>query len=246
METTPNAASGSAISEDPHPELRDCIDVDIYFEPVRHNSTAAYKKFIEDFRRALLPHKWQKFIGEVRVTWTLYQDEQTRAETDKMADLDNMAKGLNDAIKGPGGLLIDDSQIQSLNISWIDRHFDHEPYVHLRIEDPFIIAVREPFRIYEMSDKRFYPIHTQNDIRLEHFLLDTMDSSISHTSRMIGMHLQDSDDKKMRYELTRRHGLISPGFIKPRVADSGFELVPYDDWRPRVPTDYQLTPDTEN
>ncbi|WP_092808824.1 RusA family crossover junction endodeoxyribonuclease [Rhodococcus globerulus] len=235
MDTTPNTASSSAIPEEP--PLRACIDVDIYIEPVRHNSTAAYKKFIEDFREALRPHKWQKFTGEVSVSWTLYQDEQTRAETDRMADLDNMAKGLNDAIKGPDGLLIDDSQIQSLNISWIDRHFDHEPYVHLRIEDPHIVAVREPIRIYEMPDKRFYPLHVQDHIRLENMLLNALDARISYGQRIVDEILEGSDDKKIRYELTRRYGIVSPGFIKPRVVDSGFELVSYEDWRPRVPID---------
>src|ERR1041385_4994012 len=60
------------------------------------------------------------FFGEVEVTWILYQDEQQRLSTPDLADLDNYAKLMCDAIKGSRGILIDDSQIQSLRVSWID------------------------------------------------------------------------------------------------------------------------------
>lgn len=230
----------------PDPPLRSCINIDIHIEPVRHK-TRAYKNFIKEFREALVPHKWQKFIGEVHVSWLLFQDEQTRAETDKMADLDNMVNGLNDAIKGPDGLLIDDSQIQSLKVTWLPREFDHEPHIRLRIEDPFILAVREPVRIYEMSDKRFYPLHAYDiGSRQEKLILNAFDSSISMTHNLADKLLDNPEDQKERFAFRQKFGAISQGFMKTRVADSGFEVVPYEDWRPRIAPDPRHTFDTES
>src|SRR5205823_6448211 len=91
------------------------------FEPVPYDARSSERKraCIQNMHNALAELKYC-FWGEVAVSWTMYFDEQRRLESDGEADLDNYAKLLNDSIVGPNGVLIDDSQIQSLHIYWID------------------------------------------------------------------------------------------------------------------------------
>ena len=58
--------------------------------------------------------------GDVRVgiEWTLH--EQDRYESDAPPDVDNILKPLLDALCGPQGVLIDDSQVQAIDCRWLD------------------------------------------------------------------------------------------------------------------------------
>lgn len=71
------------------------------------------------------------YFGEVKVEIMLYLNEQKRLETPELADLDNYAKLICDSLKGPFGLLIDDSQIQTLSIWWID--YPKSSYFEIRV-----------------------------------------------------------------------------------------------------------------
>ena len=58
--------------------------------------------------------------GDVKVTieWTLH--EQDRCESDAPSDVDNILKPMLDALGGPGGVLIDDCQVQAVDCRWLD------------------------------------------------------------------------------------------------------------------------------
>ncbi len=45
-----------------------------------------------------------------------------KQETDKIGDIDNISKPIQDALIGPSGILIDDAQIAGLYTSWISRN----------------------------------------------------------------------------------------------------------------------------
>ena len=62
------------------------------------------------------------FVGDISLRVVLYLDEQKMLERPSYGDIDNHAKQLLDTIKGHGGLLINDSQVQHIDISWIDVH----------------------------------------------------------------------------------------------------------------------------
>jgi Holliday junction resolvase RusA-like endonuclease len=61
------------------------------------------------------------FSNEIHLEITLHVDVQTVLETDEAADLDNYAKAILDGLKGPNGIMIDDT-VQALTISWIDGY----------------------------------------------------------------------------------------------------------------------------
>jgi Holliday junction resolvase RusA-like endonuclease len=89
------------------------------FPPVSYSNQSQRKREFKERVRGELTNEFV-FFGEVKLDITLYLEEQKLLETPEYGDLDNYAKSICDAIKGKGGLLIDDCQIQSLAISWID------------------------------------------------------------------------------------------------------------------------------
>jgi hypothetical protein len=88
--------------------------------------------------------------GEVVVRWELFVDEQDRLETPGGADVDNFAKLLNDSIKGPRGILVDDSQIQRLEVAWLSTHT--APYFELTIQCMPDAWSSKPISLYELSE----------------------------------------------------------------------------------------------
>ena len=85
-------------------------------EPVSYSNQGVARTEFKNAIRDLLANKFV-FVGQVHVTITLYLDEQKMLETPAYGDLDNYAKQLLDSIKGKGGLLIDDCQVQRLTNS---------------------------------------------------------------------------------------------------------------------------------
>lgn len=60
--------------------------------------------------------------GSVNVEFLWYLHGTERQETDKVGDIDNITKPVLDALTGPMGILIDDSQIGSLHTFWQSRN----------------------------------------------------------------------------------------------------------------------------
>jgi hypothetical protein len=58
----------------------------------------------------------------VQVEFAWYLHGVQRQETDKIGDIDNITKPILDALVGPDGILIDDSQIGSLHTFWMSRN----------------------------------------------------------------------------------------------------------------------------
>jgi hypothetical protein len=80
-------------------------------------------------------------------------------ETPSYRDIDNHAKQLLDTIKGHGGLLIDDCQVQHIDISWVDvpRGARFEMAIKASADDFMPL----PVRLYEMPDGLCYPLSEQ-------------------------------------------------------------------------------------
>lgn len=113
------------------------------------NARAAFKAAV----RAQLTNKFV-FVGEISLRVVLYLDEQKMLETPSYGDIDNHAKQLLDTIKGPGGLLIDDCQVQHIDISWID--VPHGVHFEMAIKaSPDFMAL--PLRLYGDARRAVLP-----------------------------------------------------------------------------------------
>lgn len=202
--------------------------------PYGHRNRQA---FVEAVHRSVDTVKYV-YYGEVKVDIELYFNEQTRLETPELADLDNYAKLICDSIKGTEGLLIDDSQIQSLHISWIDTSGINR--FTLSIEghpDEFVL---KPLSLFEMPDGLFYPLSTsqwamgkikkitQKQKQIFLVILHRMTSnkrSVRHSFR------QEGSSQLQAFWQSQSIAPILNGFHKSRIIDSGFDLYSLSEWK---------------
>ena len=207
-----------------------------FFIPIPYGSKES-PKFVAQTQEALGDIKYI-FFGEVKLEIILYLDEKKRLETPELADLDNYAKLLCDSLKGPKGLLIDDTQIQSLLISWIDN--PGSPYFEMRIKAHPDEFTMKPLVLYEMPDRLLYPISaklwTKDGIKektedhMNLFLAALY--KMTQTKKDFRHKLRQSGSTPLRaFRYCRYLSPILNGFHKSRIVESGFKLSHLSEWR---------------
>ncbi|HML03569.1 MAG TPA: RusA family crossover junction endodeoxyribonuclease, partial [Candidatus Bathyarchaeia archaeon] len=209
------------------------------FAPISYVNPNA-NKFKEEVREAIADIQYLYF-GEVKLEITTYCSEQKRLETSELADLDNYAKLLCDGLKGPQGILIDDTQIQSLSISWIDVNC--QPYFEIYIKghpDDFVLG---PIALYEMPNGLFYPISarswTKDGIKEmsekhQRILLAVLHDRIGSSKEFRAELRKSGRSPTLAYENNRYVLPILSGLPKGRIVGSGFEISYVKDWEPRI------------
>ncbi|MET8089617.1 hypothetical protein [Micromonospora sp. NPDC005220] len=174
------------------------------------------------------------FSGEVRLRWHLFLDEQDRWESPSGADVDNFAKLLNDAIKGPDGLLFDDSQVQRLEIAWLSA--SEGEYFELTVHCGMDEFVARPASLYEMGDGLWYPIPDDAMAvpTAKALLLPQLDYMTFRT-KMLRHYLRQGG--LLRREAFQEAMLVQPlarGFHYSRIAESEFPLVRRREWQAQL------------
>ena len=89
------------------------------FAPVPYGDSGEKRAALREAIQSQLKNKWI-YSHEIHLEITPHLDVQTVIETSETADLDNYAKAILDGLKGPQGIMFDDTQVQSLAISWLD------------------------------------------------------------------------------------------------------------------------------
>lgn len=88
--------------------------------------TSQSRKILIDQVNAGIQTELGKFkwiiTGSLLVDFTWFLNDIERQETDKVGDIDNITKPLQDALCGPNGIMIDDSQIGGLYTHWMTRN----------------------------------------------------------------------------------------------------------------------------
>jgi Holliday junction resolvase RusA-like endonuclease len=193
------------------------------------------------FRNAIQAELTNHFFysNQIRIEITLFLDIQTVLETSETADLDNYAKSILDGLKGPGGILLDDAQVQTLIISYLDnygRDGEHFDVAITAAPDDFIL---KPVSFYEMPDRLWYPhgrrlwtdgeIDEQSDrnhytglLMLE--IISSAKADARHQFRKVGM------DRLRAYQRAMLISFSTRGFHRSRV-DPGFEMFDRRSWR---------------
>ncbi|WP_316395242.1 RusA family crossover junction endodeoxyribonuclease [Bradyrhizobium sp. 33ap4] len=207
------------------------------FAPVPHRGGGgpARRAFQDRIHDALT----NRFVywGEVQVTITLFLDVQAILETSETADVDNYAKAILDALKGPDGIIVDDTQVQALTISWIDSHTTYFEVEIRSSPDDFMI---KPVTFFEMPDGLYYPqpatiwevAGPKASTDLDHFVGLTISEMMAggkrhmrHVLRQAGLTRLEASRNSVHIQTQLR------GFHRSRLVDSGFDMVPIADWR---------------
>lgn len=181
--------------------------------PISYDNLGPTRAVFKQTVRSQLTNKFV-FVGEISVTITLYLNEQTMLETPAYGDVDNYAKQLLDTLKGKGGLLIDDCQVE----------IKGGP-------DDFLPT---PLKLHQMPDDLYYPISefvwtTSGVIPApDGLVMDLAEALAQMTARKRSMRHQLRQNGIAQFRAFQNCKCLSPvliGFNKSRIVDSGFELV---------------------
>jgi Holliday junction resolvase RusA-like endonuclease len=189
--------------------------------------------FFNEVRELLKDVKYY-FWGEIKLNIRIYLNESRRYETPESGDLDNYAKLICDSLSGTDGIIIDDSQIQTLIVQWIDttkqEHFEVDIFSH---PDEFIIKDVE---FYEMQNGLYYPfskkywslegVKENNDLfpLLQLFYdLTKIQKPLKHTFRQMGLNKEDA-----YYQAQKVHPVLR-GFHFNRI--SQFKIHKLKEWK---------------
>ncbi|GGE89017.1 RusA family crossover junction endodeoxyribonuclease [Niveispirillum cyanobacteriorum] len=193
------------------------------------------------FRKAIQGKLKNKFCytNEVRLEIVIYLDVQTVLETDETADVDNYAKAILDGLKGPEGILFDDTQVQALTVSWLDSYGRDRTYFEVSISSSPDDFMLKPVEFYEMPDGLWYPHgrkmwsdggqESQSD--RDHYaglLILEMMSSVKRNARVL---FRKSGMGRLRaYQQGKYVSSSARGFHRSRI-DEGFSMHARREWR---------------
>ncbi|GAB0061722.1 MULTISPECIES: RusA family crossover junction endodeoxyribonuclease [Pseudomonas] len=113
------------------------VSLEIHFDEIVSTQSRAERKqeLTQAIQRELSQFKWL-ISGSVQIEFAWYLHSIQRQETDKVGDIDNITKPILDALTGPDGILIDDSQIGSVHTFWMSRN-EQLSYSVLRLSIQF-------------------------------------------------------------------------------------------------------------
>lgn len=144
-------------------ESKDARRVDVHsgVDPISLQADTTRKaKFKAALAAAVAEATSGVYLGDVIVQLRWYIPETKRYTTHVVADIDNVLKPILDAVTGPDGVMIDDNQVQTVQISWADL-FDDSIRFHLTLEAaPFenLYVDRTELTFIEFSAARCWPL----------------------------------------------------------------------------------------
>ena len=208
------------------------------FPAIPHTASSSKR---QAFYKAIREQLTNQFLYThfVQIEITLYFDWQRLEETDQIADLDNYAKAILDALKGPQGILLDDGLVQSLCISWMDSYRREKERFKVRIKGSPDDFMMKPVTFYEMPDRLWHPfsrnvwgptqteVLTDRDLYAGLVMVETMADVRRKVRHGVGQRMGD--------RLKGRHASTpfftsSKGLHRSKV-DESFPVVPMAKWR---------------
>ncbi len=208
------------------------------FAPISYAAGGVKRAAFRDAVQAELKNKFF-YSSEVRLDIVLHLDVQTVLETDETADVDNYAKAILDGLKGPSGILFDDTQVQALTVYWLDSYGRDRTYFEVSVSsspDDFLL---KPVEFYEMPDGLWYPCgrrmwsdggHEDQSDRNHYagLLILEMMSSVKRKGR--DLFRKSGMDRLRAYQKSMYVSSSARGFHRSRI-DDGFPRHTRREWR---------------
>jgi len=189
--------------------------------PVSNQAKQIKKEpFIEQLREIVAPVKYL-LTGEIQIEIEWWLHERKRYESDHCPDVDNILKPILDAISGPKGLIIDDSQVQSVCCSWLDWSCnDQQLCIKLKFDSDLWIH-KDRLIFVHMGNALCFPFFEDWPSKANVVLLDYLIKTINFNQELIG--------KGIDYYSARHVMPLQRQFHRTRI--KGFKVVELDDFR---------------
>lgn len=110
----------------------------------RQSRKQTFNNLIGLIHQELSKFQWI-IVGSILVDFVWYLNAVERQETDKIGDLDNISKPIQDALSGIKGIIVDDSQIGGLYTYWQSRNNlsnDNILYITIKFNNDFVLFKR--------------------------------------------------------------------------------------------------------
>jgi Holliday junction resolvase RusA-like endonuclease len=204
-------------SKYPDFENRDGLTFELPVKPVSLQSSGQHKRRLRESLRKIFSRCPYLLSCDVAVEIIWYVLEQERYEAATVLDLDNIIKPLLDALAGPDGLLIDDGQIQSIAVSWLDVTMEPACPLEIRLRwSPGEFVTKDGLCFIELGDKLCLPFDKN--------LTDVVQLELIEWLEALWQARKKMQDLGAEYEVFRRFGPIQRYFHRNRL--SKFEVVP--------------------
>lgn len=149
--------------------------------------TSQSRKVLIDQLKLAIQSELSKFkwiiVGSLLVDIVWYLNALERQETDKVGDIDNITKPIQDALCGPNGIMIDDSQIGGLYSYWMSRNdllVDNVVIITIKFNNDFVVQKDRLFFV-QYSGPICLPFNTDFSNTLE---LAWLKVAVKHKQKM--------------------------------------------------------------
>jgi len=194
-------------------------------KPISSQSKSYRKEEFKEYVREIIKSSTYLFSGDVQVDIIWHIHEENRYEESSAIDTDNIIKPLLDAISGPKGLLIDDTQVQSVSCHWLDNYEKDNEYLEVTIKslpDDFIL--KKDLLFIEYSNHLCLPFKRNWEKEFQKTI-------VYHWETMINMR-DELIEKGISYYEAKSVMPIQRVFHKSKLTD--FEVVSLDEIKIRI------------
>jgi len=165
-------------------------------KPISMQSKGHRKEEYKEYIREIIKSSTYLFSGDVQVDITWHIHEENRYEESSAIDTDNIIKPLLDAISGIQGLLIDDTQVQSISCHWLDNYNKDDEYVEITIKslpDDFIL--KKDLLFIEYSNHLCLPFKRDWEIEFQKTIVHHWETMLNMRDELIESGLSYYDSK---------------------------------------------------
>ena len=192
------------------------ISFTINRKPISLQSKPYRKEEFKRYVHEIIKSSTYLFSGDVQVDIIWHIHEENRYEESSAIDTDNIIKPLLDAISGTEGLLIDDTQVQSISCHWLDNYDKENEYLEVTIKslpDDFIL--KKDLLFIEYSKHLCLPFKKNWEIKFQKTI-------VYHWETMLNMR-DELIEKGLSYYESKGVMPIQRVFHKSKLTD--FEII---------------------
>lgn len=165
------------------------VNLQVGVAPVSVQASRAQKDVVTGEIRAQTRSLEFLISGDVSVDVDWFIQEGERYETDRAPDVDNILKPIIDALCGPDGVLIDDCQVQSVSVHWLDsvdaESDKQEFHVRIKAHDPDAWRPKAGLMFAHLGKALCFPISGGMPPDAVRLVLDTVSRALDLRATLI-------------------------------------------------------------
>lgn len=197
------------------------ITFSLPISPVSLQTKGKRKRELKDLILSLTKPAGFLLSGDIKIEIEWFIHEQTRYESNKSPDIDNIVKPILDCLTGPQGIIVDDCQVQTITCYWIDWAIKSER-INIKIEylsDEWVS--KDGLKFVLVKNNLCMPIHTNLGYDVIKIFLDTYEMMFNTRDKLLE-HTKDYYSSNLVMSVQRV-------FHKSRLI--GFEIIELNELR---------------